>query len=105
MNTHSAESDCRLELMASFAIRAGASASCARRILDAATTDAALELMETEGLRDEAMKLAAETIHRVLRRRTRGTVLTGAVLFGSAYGELGRTEDADRLLEKYAAQF
>ena len=48
MNTHSKEADARVEIMASAALRAGASAEVARRILDCTTTDAAIDVLLAE---------------------------------------------------------
>ena len=98
MNTHSSEADCRMELMAAFALRAGASAACARGILESVTTEAALDLMAEEHVLEEGMRLAAAAAAEAMKRRTRGKILTGVILFGETYGELGRSEEADRLL-------
>lgn len=50
MNTHSHEADCRMELLAAAALRAGADADLARRILACNTTDDALDiLLQYEG--------------------------------------------------------
>lgn len=99
MNTHSREADSRAELMAAFALRAGADADTARQILDTITTDEALEIMEQAGVRKQAMDLAAGKIREYLQRRTGGTILTEAVLFSGAYGYLGETQGAGELLK------
>ena len=98
MNTHSRDADCRAELMAAFALRAGCGRETALRILSSATTDEALEMMEEEGVREKAMALAAERIRFYLQHRTGGAIETEAILFSGSYGYLTRTEGADRLL-------
>ncbi len=102
MNTHSRQADARAELMTAFALRAGADADTARQILDTITTDEALEIMEQKGLREEAMKLAAERIHYYMQHRVRGEIRTEAIIFSSAYGYLAQTDGADDLLKKFA---
>ena len=46
MNTHSHSADARMEVLASNAIRAGASLECAKEILNASTTDEAIDILE-----------------------------------------------------------
>ena len=101
MNTHSRQADARAELMAAFALRAGADRECACRILDTITTDEALELMDQQGVRQKAMDLAADRIHYYLQHRTGGAVETEAILFSSSFGYLAQTEGANRMLARF----
>lgn len=101
MNTHSRQADARAELMAAFALRAGADRETACRILDTITTDEALEIMEQSGIRDGAMELAAERIHYYLQHRTGGVIRTEAILFSGAYGYLAQTEGAQEMLKRF----
>ncbi len=101
MNTHSREADSRAELMAAFALRAGADADTARQILETITTDEALEIMEQAGVRKKAMELAAGKIREYLQHRVGGSILTEAVLFSGAYGYLGETQGAGELLKHF----
>ena len=98
MNTHSREADCRPELMAAFALRAGADRTVAMHILDAVTTEEALEILEQEGVREIAMKLAAARIHFYLQQRVRGAIRTEAILFSTNAGFLAETEGTQDLL-------
>lgn len=45
MNTHSRWADCRMEILASAALRAGLSGEQSRRLLEALTTDDALAML------------------------------------------------------------
>ena len=99
MNTHSRSADARAELMAAFALRAGAGREAACRILDTITTDEALEIMEREGVRRKAMKLAADRIRTYMQHRVGGAIRTEAIIFSSAYGWLAQTEGAQELLK------
>src|SRR5699024_5918147 len=59
MNTHSAQGDCRAELMAAQAIRAGAPLSLVKRILDTNTTEEAVGLLKEGGICDKVMEETA----------------------------------------------
>lgn len=101
MNTHSRNADARAELMAAFALRAGASRETACGILDTITTDEALELMERENVRERAMELAAERIRYYLQHRVGGAIQTEAIIFSSSFGYLAQTEGAEELLRLF----
>lgn len=101
MNTHSRSADARAELMAAFALRAGASRETACGILDTITTDEALELMERENVRERAMELAAERIRYYLQHRVGGAIQTEAIIFSSSFGYLAQTEGAEELLRLF----
>ena len=98
MNTHSREADCRSELMAAFALRAGADRTAAMHILDTVTTEEALEIMEQAGVRKKAMELAAARIHFYLQQRVGGALRTEAILFSTSAGFLAETEGTQDLL-------
>jgi len=103
MNTHSRDADARAELMAAYALRCGASRELAMEILESATTDEALGLMDREGVRTPAMELAAERVHYYLQHRVASAIETEAILFSSQYGYLSRTPGADELAQKLTA--
>ena len=100
MNTHSKEADARAELMAAFALRAGADRDCAMRILNSVTTDEALEIMEEAGVRQNAIALILEKIRYYLQHRCGGRIRTEAILFSGSLGYLGQTEGAGELLKE-----
>ena len=102
MNTHSRDADCRAELMAAFALRAGCERSTAMRILDSATTDEALEIMEEAGVRSKAMELAAQRVRYYLQHRVGGALPVEAVLFSGSFGYLTQTEGAEEMLRQFA---
>lgn len=88
MNTHSADADCRREILAAHAVAVGGDADVARAILAAATTEAALETLIAAGIAEAALASLAERIEHHLRRRTRGKVEAAAVVFSSVHGRL-----------------
>ena len=100
MNTHSRCADARAELMAAFALRAGADRELALRILDTVTTDEALSLMQAAGILEPAMNLAAEKVRMYLQQRAGGALETEAVLFSTSFGYLAQTAGAPDLLAR-----
>ena len=98
MNTHSREADSRAELMAACALRAGASAETARRLLDCLTTDEMLEVLQKAGLLEQTMEIAGQRIDYYLNYRAKGQITIGAAVFSNETGMLCTTGPADAWL-------
>lgn len=90
MNTHSKEADCRMEILSSCAILAGAEAGIARKILDCVVTDDALEILREAGFLDAAMKIMTDRILFYLDKRAAGKIEIEFIVFSNKFGELGR---------------
>ena len=99
MNTHSRDADARMEILAANALRAGADVRTAKQILDAVTTDEGLAVLKQTSYWADTMQLVAQQVEYYLNHRAQGQLLIGAVLYSNAMGELGRTTQAERLLE------
>ena len=69
--------------------------------MQAATTDACLELLESTGLRDAVLKSLLMAIDRHLSRRAQGSFQVGAILFSNVYGLLGETEQAKEIITSW----
>ena len=106
MNTHSHEADCRAELMAAAAVRAGAKLEAVRRILDTSTTEDALSVLAEYGkeLYDRTMREVCRKIEFYLDARGRGSIELGAVIFSSVRGKLGQTSTVPELIAKLNGQ-
>lgn len=100
MNTHSRNADARMEILAANAAMAGADIGCVRRIMGCISTDDALDVINEEGLVPQVSKLLLEKIEYHMNHRTGGAIRTGAVMFSSSYGMLGKTSLADELLDE-----
>lgn len=103
MNTHSAYADCRAELMAAQAMRAGADAQTVRRLLDTNTTEEAVGILKETNLLDKTMAEVAARVRFHLQKRCRGEIGTEAVLFSNQYGYLGETDGAAQLIRRLCA--
>ena len=103
MNTHSRWGDCRMELLASSALRAGLSGDRAAALLCCNTTEDALQIL-TEKERRKVMDCLLEKIHTYLNIRAQSSaqrdMKTGAVLFSNVYGVLGMTRYGEELLDR-----
>lgn len=103
MNTHSRERDCRMELLAAFAVKCGVGAERACRILECVTTEEAVRILEESGKKREVMDFAMNRICYYLDRRAGGRVQVDCILYANAYGELAKSGGAEEwftLLER-----
>jgi cobalt-precorrin-5B (C1)-methyltransferase len=94
MNTHSKEGDCRAELMASAALRAGADADTARAMFDCVTTDEMLRIAEEKGLLAGTMDALKDRIGFSLNARFKGAIAFGVIIFTGDGRELIKNEPA-----------
>ena len=104
MNTHSRVADARMEIMAACALRAGADADTANRILVAVTTDEGLSILKETPYWAQTMQIITEKVEYYLNHRAQGRLEIGAVLYSNAHGELGRTSLVEQLLEQLQEQ-
>ena len=104
MNTHSREADARLEIMTACALRAGADADTANRILAAVTTDEGLSILKETPYWAQTMQIITEKVEYYLNHRAQERLEIGAVLYSNAHGELGRTSLVEKLLEQLQQQ-
>ena len=101
MNTHSHTADCRTELFCAHAALCGADRALCAQLMDAATTDACLDLLDQAQLRVPVLESLLAAIQLHLDRRAAGTFRVGAVLFSNQHGPLGTTQTAKELLEQW----
>ena len=85
MNTHSHTADGRAEVFCAHAALCGASREVCGALMDAATTDACLDILDGANL----------------RTRAGGGFRVGAVLFSNQHGPLGETETAKELMTEW----
>ena len=99
MNTHSREGDGRAELMAAWALKAGADGDTARSILACVTTDEMLRILREKGLLAPAMELMAQGIDLYVNARVKGLLTVGVLVFSDGSGPLCATAAAKRWVE------
>ena len=98
MNTHSRVADCRLELLCCHAALCGADATLCASLMQAATTDAALDLLHAAGLKDAVVASLLKSMQGHLDRRANEAMRVGAVVFSNQYGLLGITSVAQKII-------
>ena len=101
MNTHSRYADCRTELVCAHAAVCGASQEVCAALLEAATTDACIEILDSAQLRVPVLDRLLEAIQQHLEHRVRGKYRIGAVLFSNQYGLLGQTQRAKEIIKSW----
>jgi cobalt-precorrin-5B (C1)-methyltransferase len=104
MNTHSRWADCRMEIMSSCSLTAGADARTARRLLSCISTDDALEILKDAGIMEDTVKEIMKKISFHLNCRSGGGMQTECIVFSSKYGKLGDTPGAEELTRKIKRQ-
>ena len=99
--THSRYADCRKEVFCSHSAVAGAEQSVCKALMEAATTDGCLEILDKAGLREEIMGSVLKAVQANIQRRAGEEILIGAVTFSNVYGRLGETDEAGVLIRKW----
>ncbi|MCC8067379.1 MAG: cobalt-precorrin-5B (C(1))-methyltransferase CbiD [Clostridiales bacterium] len=103
MNTHSAHADCRAELMAAQAMRAGTPSDIVGKLLDTNTTEEAVGILKEAGWLEPVMREVTARIKFHLQKHCRGMLETEVILFSNQYGYLGETDGADEAVKKCAS--
>ena len=100
MNTHSKEADCRMELMAAAAARAGAGEKAITDILDCVSTEEAIEILLKAGIREKSFEYITDRIYFYLNKRAAGRIDIQCIIYSNVYGLLGKTKRAEEFLDK-----
>lgn len=95
MNTHSREGDCRMELLAAFAVKAHTEPEKVRQLLDCVTTEDALKVLEEAGTRNEVMEYAIQRVCYYLDKRSGGEIRMDCIIYANEFGELAKSEGAE----------
>ena len=89
MNTHSRMADCRMELLAVHALRAGVERDVIGSVLEALTVDEALRIFREAGVLEAVMNEMMKKIKQYLQHRA-GNMEVGVLTFSNVYGICGR---------------
>ena len=95
MNTHSREGDCRMEIIAACALRAGADADLCREILNCISTEEAVRILIEAGICKEAMQIAMKHILPNLERRAGDDIKVDCMMYTNDAGLLAMTDGAE----------
>ncbi len=100
MNTHSKEGDCRMELLAAAAVKAGCRLETVRDILNAAVTEEGVRMIERDGKREQAMAYVMERIMYFLEKRVEGKMEIGCIMYSNEFGLLAQSPNAQAILKE-----
>ncbi len=100
MNTHSKEGDCRMELLAAAAVKAGCGLSTIKSVLDCVVTEEALAHIKSENKLEQVMQHIIERIMFFLEKRGGGKLEIGCMVYSNQFGLLAKSANADSLLEQ-----
>ena len=100
MNTHSRQADCRMEVFASHAAMAGADRETVRRLMQCINTAEAIGILKERRVLQQVMETVMDRIEFYLRQRAGEELAIGAIMFSLEEGILGRTKEAEMLLQR-----
>ena len=100
MNTHSRMADCRRELFCAYAAIHGADVKLCRDLMDAATTEACLDLLNKANLTDIVLKDLLNAAQKYLDKRAGENAKIGMMIFSNQRGFLGLTRQAEEILKE-----
>ena len=69
--------------------------------MEAATTDACLEILEEAGLREHVIGSILKAVQQKLEHRAAGSCRIGAMMFSNVYGLLGITAEGEEILRNW----
>ena len=107
MNTHSKEADCRMELLAAFAVREQVDLRQVCKILECVTTQEAIPVLEESGKLQAVMNRVADRICYYTENRAGGKMQIDCIVYDNVFGELARSKGAEKwftLLEQEQGQ-
>lgn len=93
MNTHSGEGDCRMELLAAYAMKSGVETKRACQILECVSTEEALVILAESGKQQEIMDYAMERICYYLKKRAKGELQIDCIMYANEWGELAKSKE------------
>ena len=99
MNTHSKYADWRTEVFALQAMLHGASIEVGQELYHCLTTDEVTKILKREEIFEPVMEQVTERIDFYMQHRVHGKIKTAAFMFSNVYGILGKTKDAEELIQ------
>ena len=95
MNTHSREADCRMELLAAFAIQNQVKVETVLQILECVTTEEAVRLLKESGRLQDVMQNVLEKICYYLEKRAGGKLEIDCEIYVNEFGELAKSKGVE----------
>ena len=99
MNTHSSQADGRMDVLVTCGVLAGVDCEILKTVTDCVTVDAALEKLGGDNT-DLIMKILMSRAENYLKLKVKDEMKIGTLMFSDKFGVLGKTSEADYLIEK-----
>ncbi|AFV03966.1 MULTISPECIES: cobalt-precorrin-5B (C(1))-methyltransferase CbiD [unclassified Dehalobacter] len=100
MNTHSRYADCRMEVIAVHAALHGAGKETVKEIMASLTAPQAVTVLDRHGLRGQVFESIMLKIDEYVNYRLQNKVKAGVILYSNEQGILGKTPQADEIVNK-----
>ena len=100
LNTHSKYGDCRMDIMAATAGACGLDPQRIDQVLDCATVDEALRIIDEAGLKEKTLEKLMQRILFILQKRAGENMTVGVVTFSKVYGLLAKSDNAQELMDR-----
>ena len=99
MNTHSREADCRMELIAAAAVRAGCDIDAIKNILEQNTTDGAFSSLGDENLINKTADILTEKIFYHINKRCKAPLNAECLMYLGDGSKRSLSDGAKKILE------
>lgn len=103
MNTHSRNADGRMEVFAANTAMVSDNIGLIRKIMECITTDEAIKLLKEENICDRVMERITDKIKFYVDNRVKNEIEIGIIVFSNVYGILGKSSNADDLINRFKA--
>ena len=100
MQTHSSLGDGRMEIFCCHCALCGIGPAVLRRIMECATTDAVIEILQPTGRQEQVFQAVADAVQRKAAARLRDRARVECVVFSQRFGLLSMSEGARRMIEE-----
>lgn len=105
MNTHSAQADGRMDVIVTCGVLAGVESADLKKIPECATVDAALSILEENGVKDKTIVVLMQRAQHYLNAKVKNEAKIGAVMFSEKHMEAWKTPAADELIKLITEEY
>lgn len=105
MNTHSSQSDGRMEILITSGVIAGVDIDTLKQLPYCVTVDAALEILKDRGYMEKTLEILSQRAEFYLNAKVKNDIGIGAVMFSDKHGITVKTSLADKLINIISEEY
>lgn len=105
MNTHSSQADGRMDVLVTCGVLAGVESAYLKKVPDCATVDAALSILEENGVKEKTIEVLMQRAQYYLNVKVKNETKIGAVMFSEKHMEAWKTPAADELIKLITEEY